>query len=288
MNTAKTVNEAIELSICSGQIYLVIAPSQEDALQAMLKDDDLSMDYRIIPGNAHDVEVWGHRNGSDFRIRIRESVSMAAENVKLRELLALAYLHIPSSAVDQESGNHVIGILREALSETEKGESSRDVVLGIEEACASLQEHNAEMLKQVYRAWEATEDIQRFYDSASEEPCKCGTDPSACEHCSLWEKADRQVSKIRSILEKLIPEDYDPIEDTRQIDGYHSGGGDLKRDFNVDPITQREKELMDRGWQRHLASGPQCALPPKGWECTRVAGHTGPCAAQQIPNQAES
>lgn len=26
-------------------------------------------------------------------------------------------------------------------------------------------------------------------------------------------------------------------------------------------------------------SQPQCTMPPKGWRCTRGAGHTGPCAA---------
>ena len=28
-----------------------------------------------------------------------------------------------------------------------------------------------------------------------------------------------------------------------------------------------------------LAGGAPCTLPPPGWLCTRVAGHTGPCAA---------
>lgn len=27
----------------------------------------------------------------------------------------------------------------------------------------------------------------------------------------------------------------------------------------------------------------QCTIPPKGWRCTRDAGHEGPCAAVKIP-----
>jgi hypothetical protein len=26
-----------------------------------------------------------------------------------------------------------------------------------------------------------------------------------------------------------------------------------------------------------------CNIPPKGWKCTRDAGHSGPCAALKIP-----
>jgi hypothetical protein len=30
-------------------------------------------------------------------------------------------------------------------------------------------------------------------------------------------------------------------------------------------------------------AGPRCALPPLGRQCTRMRGHTGPCAAEPVP-----
>ena len=38
----------------------------------------------------------------------------------------------------------------------------------------------------------------------------------------------------------------------------------------------------EHGWEK---PGPRaCNLPPRGWYCTRDAGHEGPCAALQVPS----
>lgn len=44
-------------------------------------------------------------------------------------------------------------------------------------------------------------------------------------------------------------------------------------------LTAEEQSMIDRAWDRHVAAGPQCSIPPEGWFCTRGAGHDGPCAA---------
>lgn len=46
-------------------------------------------------------------------------------------------------------------------------------------------------------------------------------------------------------------------------------------------------EFHDGRFERVASSdmagaGEKCALPPKGWSCTRTPGHDGPCAA--VPN----
>lgn len=86
-----------------------------------------------------------------------------------------------------------------------------NMALGANEALESLQEENGRLLKALHKAWEETEDIQRMYDDASDAECRCGIDPEGhCPHCSKWEKADAQVSTVRSLLEEQIPKDYEP------------------------------------------------------------------------------
>lgn len=48
-------------------------------------------------------------------------------------------------------------------------------------------------------------------------------------------------------------------------------------------LTSEEQAMIDRAWDRHVAAGPQCTVPPDGWLCTRGAGHDGPCAALPTP-----
>lgn len=44
-------------------------------------------------------------------------------------------------------------------------------------------------------------------------------------------------------------------------------------------LTAEEQSMIDLAWDRHVAAGPQCEIPPEGWTCIRGAGHEGPCAA---------
>lgn len=50
-------------------------------------------------------------------------------------------------------------------------------------------------------------------------------------------------------------------------------------------LTPQEKARIDAAWEKHKAAVPICGIPPKGWQCSRAAGHDGPCAAR--PSTAE-
>lgn len=43
-------------------------------------------------------------------------------------------------------------------------------------------------------------------------------------------------------------------------------------------ITQEKPETLDVA-RTNVYDKPNCPIPPKGWYCTRGAGHLGPCAA---------
>lgn len=45
-------------------------------------------------------------------------------------------------------------------------------------------------------------------------------------------------------------------------------------------LSEHDKALIERGWQRYSAAMPRCAKALPGWRCTRAADHDGPCAAE--------
>jgi hypothetical protein len=53
------------------------------------------------------------------------------------------------------------------------------------------------------------------------------------------------------------------------------------------PLTGEEQAMIDQAWERHKAAGPICDVPPVGWQCSRVAGHDGPCAASPAPRASD-
>jgi NTP pyrophosphatase (non-canonical NTP hydrolase) len=46
-----------------------------------------------------------------------------------------------------------------------------------------------------------------------------------------------------------------------------------------------EKWHKENGGDVLMDEASVCQLPPKGWECLRLAGHIGPCAASPITNK---
>ena len=53
---------------------------------------------------------------------------------------------------------------------------------------------------------------------------------------------------------------------------------------NIDKMIRLLKQAESELRNRALKINPlgQCAAPPAGWTCSRVAGHEGPCAASPI------
>jgi hypothetical protein len=47
-------------------------------------------------------------------------------------------------------------------------------------------------------------------------------------------------------------------------------------------LVYRNQEIERLREQVKKLTKPECKVPPKGWKCTRGAGHEGPCAA--VPN----
>ena len=76
-------------------------------------------------------------------------------------------------------------------------------------------------------------------------------------------------------------------EHTLFMDGFEPAVFEERED-GYPVIEQRRNTLRADAILAALAStdmagaGEKCALPPKGWSCTRTPGHDGPCAA--VPN----
>ena len=69
MYTADTIKEAIGRSISHNEITRIEVADQEEALDAIDNDENVSkLDYAVE--NNGDLDVWGERMGQEFRIRI--------------------------------------------------------------------------------------------------------------------------------------------------------------------------------------------------------------------------
>lgn len=53
------------------------------------------------------------------------------------------------------------------------------------------------------------------------------------------------------------------------------------------PAQESGREAFLAGYEAAQADAKVCHLPPHGWRCTRAAGHDGPCAAVDSPEDAE-
>ncbi len=47
-------------------------------------------------------------------------------------------------------------------------------------------------------------------------------------------------------------------------------------------LTVYNRDLAIAISEAGLCVAPMCDVPPEGWECSRVSGHEGPCAASEI------
>ncbi|MEO8641876.1 hypothetical protein [Pseudomonas sp.] len=47
-------------------------------------------------------------------------------------------------------------------------------------------------------------------------------------------------------------------------------------------FTVYNKDLAMAISDAGLHVAPMCDVPPEGWECSRVSGHEGPCAASEV------
>jgi len=74
MTTASTTKEAIGRSISHNEIVLVLTENPREAL-ANIDNDENVTDLDHSGENNGDLDVWGTRLGSDFRIRIRDEKS---------------------------------------------------------------------------------------------------------------------------------------------------------------------------------------------------------------------
>lgn len=50
---------------------------------------------------------------------------------------------------------------------------------------------------------------------------------------------------------------------------------------------QSDRDAFMAGYEAAQADAKVCDLPPLGWRCTRTAGHEGPCAAVEAPEDAD-
>lgn len=47
------------------------------------------------------------------------------------------------------------------------------------------------------------------------------------------------------------------------------------------------REAFSAGYEAAQQDAERCDVPPPGWRCTRKAGHEGPCAAVEAPEDLE-
>jgi len=78
MTTASTVKEAIGRSISHNEIVLLITADPRETLANIDEDENVSDVDHSVENNG-DLDVWGTRLGSDFRIRIRDEKSSGEE-----------------------------------------------------------------------------------------------------------------------------------------------------------------------------------------------------------------
>jgi hypothetical protein len=69
----------------------------------------------------------------------------------------------------------------------------------------------------------------------------------------------------------MKPEDVHPSHDVRE-EGF----------LISDPVCQTCRHAVPSKALLTECPGPPCKVPPRGWRCTRAAGHEGPCAAEPI------
>ena len=80
-----------------------------------------------------------------------------------------------------------------------------------------------------------------------------------------------RAEEARRLIEKLAAADID-VSGTAAIGITFADIIDANGWLAVDRIASTDM----------AGAGEKCALPPKGWSCTRTPGHDGPCAA--VPN----
>ena len=58
-------------------------------------------------------------------------------------------------------------------------------------------------------------------------------------------------------------------------------------DYSDDEMRAYAREAFIAGYAAAEADAKVCQVPPPGWRCTREAGHDGPCAAVEAPEELE-
>jgi hypothetical protein len=58
-------------------------------------------------------------------------------------------------------------------------------------------------------------------------------------------------------------------------------------DYSDDEMRAYARDAFIAGYAAAEADAKVCQVPPLGWRCTRDAGHDGPCAAVEAPEDVE-
>lgn len=95
------------------------------------------------------------------------------------------------------------------------------------------------------------------------------------------EKAFRWLGFVQGVLWACRVYDINELKSHNRPDDQEKEFFNPDRDLRHRVIPQPTKEQAE-GWAKSalepIVYAP-CALPPEGWECSRPAGHEGPCAA---------
>jgi hypothetical protein len=105
--------------------------------------------------------------------------------------------------------------------------------------------------------------------------------PGECEYCDEFasdlqeQRIDQRINFTGHDDPDLLP---DPATQARPVETINRWGGNVA--VPKDAETVRDWFGYEVPVEEPVGVlSPECKLPPRGWYCTRGAGHDGPCAA---------
>ncbi len=83
-----------------------------------------------------------------------------------------------------------------------------------------------------------------------------------------------ELEKLNARIDAIVSKSDRPSRHDERRDGDEAPPVDVVFEIEEDPFPS-------------VPPARRCALPPPGWECSREAGHDGPCAARRKDPRAE-
>lgn len=144
------------------------------------------------------------------------------------------------------------------------------------------------LLEEMAGALKALRSVE--FDHSEEDICEVRQQAEA-----VHDGRDEDCPKLRAALlahieRGRVPEGWrDDVHLAAQMLTWGHSDGEGMTARQEDEVRQHQKKLFAMlaaapAAPDHSATVPECMVPPLGWRCTRGAGHAGPCAAVEYPD----